>query len=136
MKRKIFVALLFTASVFTSCNSQDPPQPKSGMSFDDYLSHTKNAGKLVLVDFSAVWCGPCKTLKPLVAKAIKKYSDKVELFEVDVDKNPVVSNTMNIKGIPLLILYNNGKEVWRSMGLIEEGVILDKFKEFTSGGQR
>src|SRR4051812_18531952 len=112
MRFKLFVTFLFGVFAFTLCNSQaskttavtaTATPPKSGMSFDDYLNHIKGSGKLVLVDFSAVWCGPCKTLKPLVHQAVKKNSDKVELFEIDVDQNPVVSSTMQVKGIPLLI---------------------------------
>lgn len=94
-----------------------------GMSFDDYLSHIKASNKLVLVDFNAVWCGPCKALKPIVHKVIKKNADKVELFDIDVDKNSTVANTMNVRSIPLLILYKQGKEVWRTLGLVDEGLL-------------
>ncbi len=103
----------------------------AGMSFDDYLSHIKASNKLVVVDFNAVWCGPCKILKPIVQRQVRKNSASVELFEIDVDKNPNVANTMNIRSIPLLLLYKNGKEVWRSLGLIEEGVLAEKIKEFS-----
>jgi thioredoxin 1 len=106
-------------------------EPAPGMSFDDYLLRIKNPDKLVLVDFNAVWCGPCKVLKPIVLKTAKKNSDKIDLFEVDVDKNPAVSKAMNVQGIPLLILYKQGKEVWRSLGLIDESTLVDKVKEFT-----
>ena len=106
--------------------------PAAGMTFEEYLAHIKNPDKLILVDFNAVWCGPCKQLHPIVVRQVKKHSEKLELFEVDVDKNPRVANTMNITGIPLLILYKNGKEVWRSMGLIEESELAGKLKEFTN----
>jgi len=104
--------------------------PQAGLSMDDYLAHIKNPDKLVLVDFNAVWCGPCKTLKPIVTKLEKKNSAKLELFEIDVDKNPKVATAMNINGIPLLILYKNGKEVWRNMGLIDENELAGKLKQF------
>ena len=105
--------------------------PRAGMSFDDYLAHIKSPdNKLVLVDFNAVWCGPCKLLKPIVTRQIKKNSDKVDLMEIDVDKNPKVASTMNITGIPLLILYKEGREVWRSMGLIDENELAGKLKQF------
>ena len=103
-----------------------------GMSFDDYLNHLKASPKLVLVDFNAVWCGPCKLLKPIVQKVVKKNTDKMELFEIDVDKNATVANTMNVRSIPLLILYKQGKEVWRSLGLVEEEEIADKVKQFSN----
>lgn len=101
-----------------------------GMSFDDYLNKIKANSKLVLVDFNAVWCGPCKILKPILSRVIKSNTEKVELMEIDVDKNATVANTMNVRGIPLLILYKQGKEVWRNMGVPEEQLINDKIKEF------
>ena len=104
--------------------------PQAGMSMEDYLAHIKNPDKLVLVDFNAVWCGPCKQLKPIVTKLAKKNSDKLDLFEIDVDKNPKVATAMNINGIPLLILYKGGKEVWRNMGLIDENDLNGKVKQF------
>lgn len=94
-----------------------------GMTFDDYLAHIKASNKLVLVDFNAVWCGPCKALKPVVHKVIKRNADKVELFDIDVDKNSTVANTMNVRSIPLLILYKQGKEVWRTLGLVDESLL-------------
>ncbi|MFN8287823.1 MAG: thioredoxin domain-containing protein [Chitinophagales bacterium] len=103
---------------------------QSGISFDNYLQQVKS-DKLVLVDFNAVWCGPCKTLKPIVEKIIKKNKDVVQLLDLDVDKNPVVSNTMNVKAIPLLILYKDGKEVWRNMGLTDEATIMDQIKKYS-----
>lgn len=104
----------------------------AGIGFDDYLAYIKKSDKLVLVDFSAVWCGPCKILKPTVHKIEKENAKLVELFEVDVDKNPLVSKTMNITGIPLLILYKGGKEVWRNMGVADEATILDQVKKYSN----
>ncbi|MES2621718.1 MAG: thioredoxin domain-containing protein [Bacteroidota bacterium] len=101
-----------------------------GLNFDDYLNHIKASDKLVLVDFNAVWCGPCKILKPIVQKYAKKNSAQVDLFEIDVDKNPEVANTMNIRSIPLLLLYRDGKEVWRNKGLIDENELAGKLNQF------
>ena len=128
MSIKSLAATFFVVLMFASCYGQTPA---TGLSFDDYLARIKSPDKqLVLVDFYATWCGPCKQLKPAVVRQSKKNSDKVELFEIDVDKNPKVASTMNISGIPLLILYRQGKEVWRSMGLIEESELAGKLKEF------
>jgi len=102
-----------------------------GLTFEDYLKHLGDAKKLVLVDFNAVWCGPCKILKPRIQSLLKKRGEKVELFEIDVDKNSALANKMNVKGIPLLILYKNGKEVWRTMGLAEERDLIEKVDEFS-----
>jgi thioredoxin 1 len=90
-----------------------------GLTQDDYLKAITKE-KLVLVDFNAVWCGPCKVMKPRVEKVLKTHAAKLEVLEIDVDKNPAIANMMNISGIPLLILYKQGKEVWRNMGTIDE----------------
>lgn len=103
----------------------------TGMTFDDYLNHLKTSDKLVLVDFNAVWCGPCKVLKPTVLKLVKKYSAQVSLLDIDVDQNNIVANTMNVNAIPLLILYKQGKEVWRNMGVVAEDDLEAKLKEFS-----
>lgn len=100
-----------------------------GMSFENYLEAIKK-DKVVLVDFSAVWCGPCKILTPRVHNIEKKYAGKFTVLAIDVDKNNDVANTMNVTGIPLLVLYKDGKEVWRNMGLIDEKELEEKIKEF------
>jgi thioredoxin len=97
--------------------------PKAaGMSFDDYLAKVKSG--LVLVDFNAVWCGPCKMIKPYLESIEKKRRGVVTIMPVDVDQNPAVAKAMNVTGIPLLILYKNGKEVWRKMGVAGEEEML------------
>ncbi|MBK7148722.1 MAG: thioredoxin [Bacteroidetes bacterium] len=111
--------------------SGDVVKGLSGLTFDQYLSRIKSSTKLVLVDFNAIWCGPCKMLKPIVTKVVKKNSAKVELFDVDVDTNNMVSSAMNVKSIPLLILYKDGKEVWRNLGLTDEETISAKIAEFS-----
>ncbi len=102
----------------------------NGMALDAYLASVKK-DKLVLVDFNAVWCGPCKILKPIVERLAKKHADKLELQTIDVDKNTALSNEMHIESIPLLILYKDGKEVWRQLGLVGEkeleAVLVSKF---------
>ena len=100
----------------------------TGMTMDDYLAKVKS-DKLILVDFNAVWCGPCKVLRPTLDKVADKYKDKMELLPIDVDKNPAVSDAMHINGIPLLILYKGGKEVWRQMGLTDQKTIETEIKE-------
>ena len=95
---------------------------------NNYLAKVKS-DKLVLVDFSAVWCGPCKMLKPIVDKIAEKEKDKLEVLPIDVDKNQGLANEMHITGIPLIILYKNGKEVWRQLGLADKETIEKQIAE-------
>ena len=60
-----------------------------------------------------------------------RYGSKVELLDIDVDKNSTVASNMKVRGIPMLLLYKEGKEVWRNMGLIERDLLEDKIKEFS-----
>ncbi len=98
---------------------KEKAQKSKEMTQADYLQAI-NKQKMVLVDFNAVWCGPCKVLKPRVKNVVKEMSEEVELLDIDVDKNPAVANYMNVSGIPLIILYKQGKEVWRKLGLADE----------------
>ena len=99
-----------------------------GLNMNNYLAKVKS-DKLVLVDFSAVWCGPCKMLKPIVDKIAEKEKDKLEVLPIDVDKNQGLANEMHITGIPLIILYKNGKEVWRQLGLADKETIEKQIAE-------
>lgn len=74
----------------------------------------------VLVDFHADWCGPCKMQSPILEKVAKEFSGKVKIIKVDVDKNPSAANQYQVRSIPTLILFKEGKVVWRQAGLANE----------------
>ncbi|MSQ78193.1 MAG: thioredoxin [Flavobacteriaceae bacterium] len=96
-----------------------PSSPKNkGMSIKEYRKLTSSS-QLVLVDFSAVWCGPCRQLKPIIQEIATKNKDVVKLIEVDVDENPLLASEINISSIPALNLYKNGNKVWSIIGFDE-----------------
>ncbi|MDH5380313.1 MAG: thioredoxin [Cyclobacteriaceae bacterium] len=69
-----------------------------------------------LVDFYADWCGPCKMQAPVMKELSKKIGNRARIIKVDVDKNQNASTAYGVRSIPTLILFKNGKIVWRHMG--------------------
>lgn len=74
--------------------------------------------KVVLVDFSATWCGPCQTLAPILQEVKEHFGDKLSVIKIDVDKNQALARNFSVQGVPTLILYKDGTQVWRQSGLL------------------
>lgn len=100
---------------------------KTGMTMDEYNKLVTNE-KFVLVDFSAVWCQPCKRLSPILDKISAERKDKVILLKMDADENPDLLKQKGIDGIPYLELYKNGKLIWKHQGFIDEQTLLSETK--------
>ena len=75
-------------------------------------------GMPVLVDFYADWCGPCKTMSPIVTQVAAELSGKVKVIKVDVDKNQAAASQFRVQGVPTLILFSKGQPVWRQSGVV------------------
>ena len=81
-------------------------------------------GEKVLVDFNATWCGPCRMLKPIIDEFSE--TSEVKICSIDVDQCPNLASEYNIYSIPCLILFENGTEIKRNIGLMQ----IDDIKEF------
>jgi len=87
--------------------------------------------KPVLVDFTATWCGPCKMMAPILQAVKLEIGDSATIIKVDVDKNPQAASEYQVQGVPTLILFRNGKLLWRQSGVVQKSNLIDVVKKFT-----
>jgi thioredoxin 1 len=88
-----------------------------------------NSGKPVLVDFFAEWCGPCKTMAPILKEVKDSLGEKATIVKIDIDKNQSAANAYQIRSVPTLILFKDGKEVWKQSGVVPAAELIRLFNQ-------
>ena len=78
-----------------------------------------NGNTPVLVDFTAVWCGPCKMMKPVLEQLHRQMGDKVRILKIDIDRSPAAASAFSVQSVPTLILFQQGKLLWRQSGVVQ-----------------
>jgi thioredoxin 1 len=82
----------------------------------------------VLIDFFADWCGPCKMLAPILKQVKDEMGDAVKIVKIDVDKNQSLASKYQVKGVPTMMLFKNGKQLWRQSGVLQKNDIVNIIK--------
>jgi len=85
----------------------------------------------VLVDFFAEWCGPCKMMAPILKDVASQLGNTVRILKIDVDKNQQLAAQVGVQGVPTLILYKNGQQVWRQSGVVQANQLAGIIKQYS-----
>jgi len=96
------------------------------------FSEIINQDKPVLIDFHADWCGPCKMMAPILKQVKDKLGDGISIIKIDVDKNQQLAAKYQVRGVPTLMLFKNGKQVWRQSGVLQKDEIINVILSFNS----
>lgn len=83
-----------------------------------------NSDTPVLVDFHAEWCGPCKTLAPILKSVKDELGNAIKIVKIDVDKNQPLASQFQVRGVPTMILFKNGKQLWRQSGVLQKNDLI------------
>ncbi len=82
----------------------------------------------VLVDFFADWCGPCKMLALILKEVKNELGDTIKIVKIDVDKNQPLASKYQVRGVPTMILFKDGKQLWRQSGVLQKNDLLGVIK--------
>jgi thioredoxin 1 len=83
------------------------------MTFESHINGTKP----VVVDFFATWCGPCKMMEPVLKQLKSRIGENATILKMDIDKNPAYANRYGIQAVPTVIIFKEGKIIWRKSGI-------------------
>jgi thioredoxin 1 len=95
-------------------------------SFNDII----NSNLPVLVDFYADWCGPCKMLAPILKEVKHELKDSIKIVKIDVDKNSAIASKYQVRGVPTMLLFKNGNQLWRQSGVLQKNDIISIIKQY------
>ena len=92
----------------------------------DKLIHSETP---VLIDFYATWCGPCQMLGPVLKQVKDSLGERISIIKIDVDKNQEIATVYQVRGVPTMMLFQKGKQLWRQSGVLSKDDIIKTILE-------
>ena len=99
---------------------------------NNFEQEVMNSDKVVMVDFWAEWCGPCRMIGPVVEELAKEYDGKAVVGKLNVDENPQVSTNFGVRSIPTILFFKGGKLVDKQVGVVPKSILEQKLKSHMS----
>ncbi len=133
-------SVLAVAAVFYGCNepsnqyieTEIPEEHKAAvltLTKENFAEYVKADGGIVMVDFWASWCGPCRKVAPTVAKIAAEKKGEITVGKVDTDKNAELSGRYSIEFLPTVVIYKDGREIERLVGVQPESAYLEALEK-------
>ncbi len=98
----------------------------------NFKTEVLDSDQLVMVDFWAVWCGPCRIVGPIVEELARDYEGKIKVGKLDVDHNPKTAIDFGIRNIPTILFFKNGEVVDKQVGAVPRSVLEKKIEQHLS----
>lgn len=95
---------------------------------DNFQEMITSSDKLILVDFWAEWCGPCKSLAPALEDASNDLGEKIVVYKINIDQNPTTPQKYGVRGIPTIIFFKGGEVVDRQVGVLPKSKLYEKIE--------
>ncbi len=132
MKKITFIlVLLVSVSLSQSaCKSGSAGGSILTLTTDNFTTET--AKGVVMVDFWATWCMPCKAMAPVIDEIAEHTKGKVKVGKVDIDKNGPLANQFNVQAIPTIIIFNNGKAVETLVGMQSKAALINALSKYVT----